>query len=223
MASEKKTRCWAIALHGGAGVDPNLPFEKQDQAARILNRCLQLGVEALRSNLHAIDVVELVVSIVDFMFFDSFDQSSAIGSRPLDPIVKVIHDTIVMELSFDHCLDRWTRSVEPILSIHRLLLPSRPRSILLNLQVRELETDPFFNSGRGSALTRKGTVEMEASIMDGDRRRCGAVSGVTTVKNPVSLARLVMDRSPHSYLAFHGAEEFARQQVFLQKLNIYSN
>ncbi|CAA6670534.1 unnamed protein product [Spirodela intermedia] len=53
---------------------------------------------------------------------------------------------------------------------------------------------------------------MEASIMDGVRRRCGAVSGVTTVKNPISLARLVMDRSPHSYLAFHGAEEFARQQ-----------
>lgn len=79
--------------------------------------------------------------------------------------------------------------------------------------MRELETDPLFNSGRGSALTERGTVEMEASIMDGPNRRCGAVSGVTTVKNPVSLARLVMDKSPHSYLAFSGAEEFARQQV----------
>jgi beta-aspartyl-peptidase (threonine type) len=80
--------------------------------------------------------------------------------------------------------------------------------------VRELETDPLFNSGRGSALTENGTVEMEASIMDGPKRRCGAVSGLTTVKNPVSLARLVMEKSPHSYLAFSGAEEFARQQVF---------
>lgn len=79
--------------------------------------------------------------------------------------------------------------------------------------MRELETNPLFNSGRGSALTAKGTVEMEASIMDGTKRRCGAVSGLTTVKNPVSLARLVMDKSPHSYLAFSGAEEFARQQV----------
>lgn len=79
--------------------------------------------------------------------------------------------------------------------------------------MRELETDPFFNSGRGSALTEKGTVEMEASIMDGPKRRCGAVSGLTTVKNPISLARLVMDKSPHSYLAFSGAEDFARQQV----------
>ncbi|KAJ1383151.1 Peptidase T2, asparaginase 2 [Sesbania bispinosa] len=53
---------------------------------------------------------------------------------------------------------------------------------------------------------------MEASIMDGPKRRCGAVSGLTTVKNPISLARLVMDKSPHSYLAFSGAEEFARKQ-----------
>ncbi|GAU23502.1 hypothetical protein TSUD_39810 [Trifolium subterraneum] len=78
--------------------------------------------------------------------------------------------------------------------------------------VRELETNPLFNSGRGSALTAKGTVEMEASIMDGTKRRCGAVSGVSTVKNPVSLARLVMEKSPHSYLGFSGAEEFAREQ-----------
>lgn len=76
-----------------------------------------------------------------------------------------------------------------------------------------METDPLFNSGRGSALAENGTVEMEASLMDGPGRRCGAVSGLTTVKNPISLARLVMEKSPHSYLAFSGAEEFARQQV----------
>ncbi|XP_039002723.1 probable isoaspartyl peptidase/L-asparaginase 2 [Hibiscus syriacus] len=75
----------------------------------------------------------------------------------------------------------------------------------------ELETDPLFNSGRGSALTENGTVEMEASIMDGPKRRCGAVFGLTTVKNPVSLARLV-EKSPHSYLGFLGAEEFAKKQ-----------
>lgn len=88
-------------------------------------------------------------------------------------------------------------------------------------KVRELETDPVFNSGRGSALTEKGTVEMEASIMDGKGRRCGAVSGVTTVKNPISLARLVMDKSPHSYLAFSGAEDFARLHVCTFCLLLY--
>jgi len=70
-----------------------------------------------------------------------------------------------------------------------------------------------FNSAWGSALTEKGTVEMEASIMDGVGRRCGTFSGVTMVKNPISLARLIMDKSPHSYLAFAGAEEFARLHV----------
>ncbi|KAF8404963.1 hypothetical protein HHK36_009858 [Tetracentron sinense] len=129
---------WAIAVHGGAGVDPNLPPQRQEEAKQLLTCCLNLGISALRSSLPAIDVVELVV--------------------------------------------------------------------------RELEIDPLFNSGRGSALTAKGTAEMEASIMDGPRRRCGAVSGLTTVKNPISLARLVMEKSPHSYLAFSGAEEFARQQ-----------
>ncbi|XP_078443602.1 uncharacterized protein LOC144713017 isoform X2 [Wolffia australiana] len=59
----RRRRRWAIAVHGGAGVDPKLPLEKQAQAEKILARCLQLGVAALRSNLAAVDVVELVGSI----------------------------------------------------------------------------------------------------------------------------------------------------------------
>jgi len=77
------------------------------------------------------------------------------------------------------------------------------------LQVREL---PYFNAGRGSVLTAAGTVEMEACVMEGTMR-CGAVSGLSTVANAVSLARLVMERTPHIYLAFDGAEAFARDQV----------
>lgn len=67
-------------------------------------------------------------------------------------------------------------------------------------------------------LTSNGTVEMEASIMDGTTMDCGAVSGLTTVVNAISLARLVMEKTPHIYLAFDGAEEFARQQVSLLSL-----
>lgn len=81
------------------------------------------------------------------------------------------------------------------------------------LQVRELENCPHFNAGRGSVLTADGTVEMEACLMDGNTKKCGAVSGLSTVVNPVSLARLVMERTPHIYLAFDGAEAFAREQV----------
>ncbi|KAH7549256.1 hypothetical protein ACOSP7_026041 [Xanthoceras sorbifolium] len=83
---------------------------------------------------------------------------------------------------------------------------------VVELVVRELENHPNFNAGRGSVLTSFGTVEMEACIMDGNTKRCGAVSGLTTVVNPISLARLVMEKTPHIYLAFDGAEAFAREQ-----------
>ncbi|KAL3499670.1 hypothetical protein ACH5RR_038763 [Cinchona calisaya] len=83
---------------------------------------------------------------------------------------------------------------------------------VVELVVRELENCPHFNAGRGSVLTTDGTVEMEACIMDGNTKSCGAVSGLTTVVNAISLARLVMEKTSHIYLAFDGAEAFAREQ-----------
>lgn len=180
---------WAIAVHGGAGVDPNLPDERQQQAKQLLTRCLNIGISALRSSLPAIDVVELVVRIYYPLTFSYYSLR----------FVKKINQSqiyICVNSIFLHVFFFFELTV-----------------LILVVQVRELESDPLFNSGRGSALTANGTVEMEASIMDGDGRRCGAVSGISTVKNPISLARLVMDKSPHSYLGFSGAEEFAKQQV----------
>lgn len=92
------------------------------------------------------------------------------------------------------------------------LQTKRPPLDVVELVVRELENNPNFNAGRGSVLTTDGTVEMEACIMDGNTKKCGAVSGLTTVVNPISLARLVMEKTPHIYLAFDGAEAFAREQ-----------
>ncbi|KAK6153495.1 hypothetical protein DH2020_013134 [Rehmannia glutinosa] len=83
---------------------------------------------------------------------------------------------------------------------------------VVELVVRELEDNPHFNAGKGSVLTSNGTVEMEACIMDGNRKKCGAVSGISTVKNAISVARLVMEKTPHIYLGFDGAEAFAREQ-----------
>jgi beta-aspartyl-peptidase (threonine type) len=75
--------------------------------------------------------------------------------------------------------------------------------------VRILEDDPLFNAGKGAVYTYDGTHELDASIMDGSNLRCGAVAGVKTVRNPISLARQVMEHSPHVLLAGDGAEKFA--------------
>jgi beta-aspartyl-peptidase (threonine type) len=77
--------------------------------------------------------------------------------------------------------------------------------------VRALEDDPAFNAGTGATLTAAGTVELDASIMDGETLRCGAVAAVKDVKNPISLARAVMERSAHVLLAGSGASAFARE------------
>jgi L-asparaginase / beta-aspartyl-peptidase len=74
-----------------------------------------------------------------------------------------------------------------------------------------LEDCPFFNAGRGAVFTHDGKNELDASIMDGSDQKAGAVGGVMTVKNPIKLARMVMEKSPHVLLTGRGAEQFARE------------
>jgi beta-aspartyl-peptidase (threonine type) len=76
--------------------------------------------------------------------------------------------------------------------------------------VRVLEDSPLFNAGRGSNFDERGVVTMDASVMDGQTLDAGAVAGVTSVRNPVDLARLLMERSEHLMLTGAGAEAFAR-------------
>jgi beta-aspartyl-peptidase (threonine type) len=77
---------------------------------------------------------------------------------------------------------------------------------------RVLEDDPSFNAGRGAVFTYQGTNELDAALMDGRSRNAGAVTGVTATKNPVSLARAVMEHSPHVFLSREGADQFSREQ-----------
>jgi L-asparaginase / beta-aspartyl-peptidase len=77
--------------------------------------------------------------------------------------------------------------------------------------VRFLEDDPTYNAGTGATLTAAGEVELDASIMDGATLRSGAVAVVKDVKNPVTLARRVMERTEHVLLAGPGASAFARE------------
>lgn len=78
--------------------------------------------------------------------------------------------------------------------------------------VMELENDPHFNAGHGAVFTYKGINELDASVMDGKTRGAGAVTGARYTRNPVLLARAVMEHSPHVMLSREGADEFSREQ-----------
>jgi beta-aspartyl-peptidase (threonine type) len=78
--------------------------------------------------------------------------------------------------------------------------------------IRVMEDDPLFNAGRGAVFTAQGKNELDAAIMDGATLKAGAVAGVTRTRHPISLARAVMDRSPHVMLIGEGADAFAKAQ-----------
>lgn len=78
--------------------------------------------------------------------------------------------------------------------------------------VIELENDAHFNAGHGAVFTYEGINELDASIMDGATRRAGAVTGARHTRNPVLLARAVMEHSPHVMLSRDGADQFSREQ-----------
>lgn len=81
----------------------------------------------------------------------------------------------------------------------------------VELVVKNLEDNPLFNAGKGAVFTSEGRHELDAAIMDGSTLAAGALTGLTTVKNPISLARKVMEDSPHIFFSGNGAEQFADQ------------
>ncbi len=78
--------------------------------------------------------------------------------------------------------------------------------------INVMEDSPLFNAGKGAVFTNAGTNELDASIMDGKTLNAGASAGTTTVRNPINLARAIMDNSPHVMMAGTGAETFANEQ-----------
>src|SRR5690606_15080880 len=93
---------------------------------------------------------------------------------------------------------------------HELLARGQSSIDAVVAAVVRLEDSPLFNAGRGSVLTRERTIEMDAAIMHGGTLAAGAVAAVRGVKNPVRLARAVMEQSAHVMLSGQGAEQFAR-------------
>ncbi|KRG64488.1 asparaginase [Stenotrophomonas humi] len=95
---------------------------------------------------------------------------------------------------------------------HEALMAGKPAMDAVTAAITVLEDDPTFNAGRGAVFTHDGKNELDASLMDGATLRAGAVAGVHTVRNPILLARAVMEHSPHVMMVGEGAEMFATEQ-----------
>ncbi len=106
----------------------------------------------------------------------------------------------------------YRKALEEALEIGSAILGKGGNSIdAVEAVIRFMEDNPLFNAGKGAVLNSEGKAELDASIMDGKTGLAGAVAGVTTIKNPVTAARKVMDRSPHVLLIGSGAEAFAKK------------
>lgn len=105
-----------------------------------------------------------------------------------------------------------TKLEEAIRTGHEILANGGTALEAVQRTINVMEDSPLFNAAKGAVFTNEGTNELDASIMDGNTLKAGAVAGVTTVRNPINLAYEVMVNSPHVLLYGDGAEQFAKEQ-----------
>lgn len=136
--------------------------------------------------------------------------------KPSNPIVLVIHGgagTLLRENMTAEKEREYVQALEQALKTGFAVLQKGSSSIdAVEAAIRFLEDNPLFNAGKGAVFTHDGRNELDASIMDGKTRKAGAVAAVTIVKNPISAARAVMEKSPHVMMTGKGAELFASEQ-----------
>jgi beta-aspartyl-peptidase (threonine type) len=118
--------------------------------------------------------------------------------------------------------ERYLRSLTAALKAGQEVLQKGGTSLdAVEKVVRFLEDDPLFNAGKGAVYTHEGTHELDAAIMDGRTLACGSVAALKTVKSPIGLARLVMEKSPHVFMVGEGAETFATEMKVERVPNSY--
>lgn len=105
-----------------------------------------------------------------------------------------------------------TKLEEATLAGYKALQAGKSGLDAVEIAIRILEDSPLFNAGKGAVFTNEGKNELDASIMNGKTLAAGAVAGLRHVKNPITLARAVMERSVHVMMIADGAEKFAREQ-----------
>jgi len=99
-----------------------------------------------------------------------------------------------------------------VLAGYKALQGGRSSMDAVEIAIRLMEDSPLFNAGKGAVFTNDGKNELDASVMDGKTQGAGAVAGLRRVRNPITLARAVMEKSPHVMMVGDGAERFAREK-----------
>lgn len=108
--------------------------------------------------------------------------------------------------------DAYMVALEEALNVGRDILANGGSALdAVEKTINYLEDNELFNAGRGAVFTAEGKNELDAAFMWGNQKTAGALTGVTTVKNPISLARIIMEQSEHVFFAGEGAEKFADQ------------
>ena len=143
-------------------------------------------------------------------------MSAEPAASPDHPIAIVIHGgagTITRKDMTPEMEAQYRAGLKQALEAGYAVLKDGGRSLdAVQAAIRVMEDNPLFNAGKGAVFAHNGKNEMDAAIMDGTTLKAGAVAGVEHIKNPIDLARLVMDKTPHVLLIGEGAEEFARSQ-----------
>jgi L-asparaginase / beta-aspartyl-peptidase len=160
-------------------------------------------------------VLHLPEGRVDAPSFRRFYSVTDGRAQEIEPLMLVIHGGAGVERK-DLTSDE-ERAARAALELalrrgHAELVAGKPALDAVTTAIAVLEDDPNFNAGRGAVFTHDGRNELDASIMDGATRKAGAVAGVRRVKNPIALARAVMERSEHVMMVGEGAEAFASEQ-----------
>ncbi|MCK9211552.1 MAG: isoaspartyl peptidase/L-asparaginase [Ignavibacteriaceae bacterium] len=148
------------------------------------------------------------------LFFFLFFLCLTVNAQTTGKYVLVIHGGAggMDEQMPDSLKQLYLTSLDEALEIGSLIMASGGSSIdAVEKVINYLEDNPLFNAGKGAVLTSEGKAEMDAAIMSGKDLSCGSVTGLKTIKNPISLARAVMEKSPHVFLAGLGAEKFAKE------------
>jgi len=135
-----------------------------------------------------------------------------LGDRPRLEWSIAVHGGagVIAKNEYESVKQEYVDSLTAALELGKSILESGGTSLdAVEQVVMHFENDPLFNAGKGAVFNHEGRHELDASIMDGSTMACGAVAGVRTVKNPIALARKVMENSEHVLFAADGAERFA--------------